>query len=68
MRHLPPGDAEVGDLGRCKVAVKPGQVESGIDLGKAPDHHGSRIVERCFLHAPDSHLLATEPPEFSLEN
>jgi hypothetical protein len=25
-------------------------------------------VERRFLHAPDSHLLATEPPEFSLED
>jgi hypothetical protein len=48
-------------LGRGKVAVKPGRVESGIDLGK-------ESVERCFLHAPDSHLLATEPPEFSLEN
>jgi hypothetical protein len=25
-------------------------------------------VERRFLHAPDSYLLATEPPEFSLED
>jgi hypothetical protein len=25
-------------------------------------------VKSCFLHAPDSHLLAIEPPEFSLED
>jgi hypothetical protein len=27
-----------------------------------------RCVERCFLHVPDSHLLATKPPDFSLED
>jgi hypothetical protein len=25
-------------------------------------------TQRCFPHVPDSHLLATKPPDFSLED
>jgi hypothetical protein len=52
--------------GRCRLGQNR-KSSRGAHVFRFGPESGT-TVERCFPHVPDSHLLATKPPDFSLED